>query len=74
MQGIGQMIGEHCIYDRDSGQFLTGTFMDYYMPRAGMLPDLAARPPDRRRRPIRSAPRAPARPAPPARFRPSPTR
>ena len=48
MQGIGQIMGEHCVYDRDSGQFLTGTFMDYYMPRADLLPDdLAARPSDR---------------------------
>ena len=33
VQGIGQVMGEHCVYD-ESGQFLTGTFMDYYMPRA----------------------------------------
>ena len=36
-QGIGQVIGEHGIYD-ESGQFVTGTFMDYYMPRADGLP------------------------------------
>jgi carbon-monoxide dehydrogenase large subunit len=40
MQGIGQMLGEHCVYDA-SGQFLTGTFMDYFMPRADALPVLA---------------------------------
>ncbi|MEX2034947.1 MAG: xanthine dehydrogenase family protein molybdopterin-binding subunit [Xanthobacteraceae bacterium] len=40
MQGIGQVLGEHCNYDRDSGQFLTGSFMDYYMPRAEVLPEL----------------------------------
>src|SRR4029077_1585854 len=28
MQGLGQVLGEHCVYDRDSGQLLTGTFMD----------------------------------------------
>ena len=39
MQGFGQIFGEHCVYDRDSGQFLTGTFMDYYMPRADVLPE-----------------------------------
>jgi aerobic carbon-monoxide dehydrogenase large subunit len=38
MQGIGQAIGEHCIYDRDSGQLLTGSFMDYFMPHAFDLP------------------------------------
>ena len=38
MQGIGQVMGEHCIYDRDSGQLLTGSFMDYIMPRADSLP------------------------------------
>jgi carbon-monoxide dehydrogenase large subunit len=37
MQGIGQLLGEHCIYDRDTGQLLTGTFMDYFMPRADQL-------------------------------------
>src|SRR4029453_11489922 len=26
MQGIGQILGEHCVYDRDTGQLLTGTF------------------------------------------------
>jgi carbon-monoxide dehydrogenase large subunit len=38
MQGIGQIFGEHCVYDSDSGQLLTGTFMDYFMPRADHLP------------------------------------
>ena len=38
MQGIGQVLGEHCVYDRDTGQLLTGTFMDYFMPRADCLP------------------------------------
>lgn len=42
MQGLGQIFGEHCIYDRESGQFLTGTFMDYYMPRADTLPQAFA--------------------------------
>jgi carbon-monoxide dehydrogenase large subunit len=40
MQGIGQVLGEHCVYDRDSGQQVTGSFMDYYMPRAEVLPEL----------------------------------
>jgi aerobic carbon-monoxide dehydrogenase large subunit len=38
MQGIGQILGEHCIYVRETGQLLTGTFMDYFMPRADCLP------------------------------------
>jgi carbon-monoxide dehydrogenase large subunit len=39
-QGIGQVMGEHAIYDRASGQLLTGTFMDYEMPRADGMPDI----------------------------------
>lgn len=41
-QGAGQVFGEHGVYDRDSGQWLTGSFMDYYLPRAGLLPKVAA--------------------------------
>jgi carbon-monoxide dehydrogenase large subunit len=37
-QGIGQALLEHCVYDRETGQLLTGTFMDYCMPRASDLP------------------------------------
>ena len=37
-QGFGQVLGEHCVYDRASGQLLTGTFMDYAMPRADEQP------------------------------------
>jgi carbon-monoxide dehydrogenase large subunit len=36
-QGIGQALLECCAYDRD-GQLLTGSFMDYAMPRADQLP------------------------------------
>jgi carbon-monoxide dehydrogenase large subunit len=36
-QGLGQAIGEHCVYDRD-GQLLSGSFMDYPLPRAADLP------------------------------------
>ena len=39
-QGIGQAMGEHAIYDRASGQLLTGTFMDYEMPRADGMPEI----------------------------------
>ena len=38
-QGIGQALYEHAIYDRDSAQLITGSFMDYAMPRADMLPN-----------------------------------
>jgi carbon-monoxide dehydrogenase large subunit len=37
-QGVGQALWEHCIVDPDSGQVMTGSFMDYVMPRADMLP------------------------------------
>jgi carbon-monoxide dehydrogenase large subunit len=37
-QGIGQALLEHCIYDSESGQLLTGSYMDYAMPRADDLP------------------------------------
>ncbi|WP_059410457.1 xanthine dehydrogenase family protein molybdopterin-binding subunit [Cupriavidus basilensis] len=38
-QGLGQAMLEQCIYDDDSGQLLTGSYMDYAMPRAADLPD-----------------------------------
>jgi aerobic carbon-monoxide dehydrogenase large subunit len=37
-QGIGQAMLEQCFYDARSGQLLSGTFMDYAMPRADVLP------------------------------------
>jgi carbon-monoxide dehydrogenase large subunit len=37
VQGLGQALLENCVYDRD-GQLLSGSFMDYAMPRAHMLP------------------------------------
>jgi carbon-monoxide dehydrogenase large subunit len=37
-QGIGQALLEQCFYDAGSGQLLSGTFMDYAMPRAHALP------------------------------------
>jgi carbon-monoxide dehydrogenase large subunit len=36
-QGAGQVFSELAVYDRDSGQLLTGSFMDYAMPRAGLV-------------------------------------
>ena len=38
VQGLGQALVEHCQYDPDSGQLLTGSFLDYAMPRADMFP------------------------------------
>jgi aerobic carbon-monoxide dehydrogenase large subunit len=37
MQGVGQALGEHAIYDRETGQLLTGSFIDYPMPRADSM-------------------------------------
>jgi carbon-monoxide dehydrogenase large subunit len=37
-QGVGQALYEQCCYDRGSGQLLTGSFMDYAMPRADNFP------------------------------------
>ena len=37
-QGLGQACGEHAIYDNESGQLLSATFMDYPMPRADWVP------------------------------------
>lgn len=37
-QGIGQAMLEHTVYDPGSGQLLTGSFMDYGLPRADDLP------------------------------------
>ncbi|MBI3629543.1 MAG: xanthine dehydrogenase family protein molybdopterin-binding subunit [Candidatus Rokubacteria bacterium] len=39
-QGLGQALMEQVVYDRDSGQLLTSTFMDYGIPRADTLCDL----------------------------------
>ncbi len=36
-QGLGQAFAEHAVYDRHTGQLLTGSFMDYARPRAGIL-------------------------------------
>ena len=37
-QGIGQALLEHGVYDPETGQLLTGSYMDYAMPRADDLP------------------------------------
>jgi carbon-monoxide dehydrogenase large subunit len=40
VQGAGQVFGEQVVYDPETGQSLTATFMDYYMPRAGIIPGI----------------------------------
>ena len=40
-QGVGQALYENCVYDRQSGQLVTGSYMDYVMPRADHLPSFA---------------------------------
>lgn len=40
-QGIGQALFEGARYDEETGQLLTGSFMDYCMPRAGSIPDIS---------------------------------
>ena len=36
VQGVGQVLVEHCVYD-ENGQLLTGSFMDYAMPKADII-------------------------------------
>lgn len=40
VQGAGQALLEALVYDPDSGQLLTGSFMDYAMPRADDMPSI----------------------------------
>ena len=40
LQGAGQIFGEHAIYDEQTAQLLTGSFMDYPMPRAGWVANI----------------------------------
>jgi aerobic carbon-monoxide dehydrogenase large subunit len=40
VQGLGQALIEHQVYDRQSGQLLSGSFMDYGMPRADVMPSV----------------------------------
>ena len=73
VQGIGQALLEHAVYDGDSGQLLSGSFMDYAMPRAGDLPSFAFSTHNVPTTSNPSASKAPARPAPSARRPPSST-
>jgi aerobic carbon-monoxide dehydrogenase large subunit len=38
--GLGQALLEHAVYDTEGGQLITGSFMDYAMPRADDMPPL----------------------------------
>ncbi|MDH4094410.1 MAG: molybdopterin-dependent oxidoreductase, partial [Betaproteobacteria bacterium] len=39
-QGVGQALCEQAVYDRESGQLLTGSLMDYAVPRADQFPPM----------------------------------
>jgi aerobic carbon-monoxide dehydrogenase large subunit len=41
VQGIGQALMEQTVYDRDSGQLVTASLMDYALPRADGMPSFA---------------------------------
>ena len=38
VQGLGQALMEECLYDKNNSQLLSGSFMDYAMPRANDTP------------------------------------
>jgi carbon-monoxide dehydrogenase large subunit len=40
VHGLGNALMEEALYDEETGQLLSGTLMDYALPRAGDLPDL----------------------------------
>ena len=40
VQGVGQVFGEQVVYDPETGQSLTATFMDYYMPRSDLITEI----------------------------------
>jgi len=39
VQGLGQAMGENAVYDEETGQLITGSFQDYWMPRADDMPN-----------------------------------
>jgi carbon-monoxide dehydrogenase large subunit len=41
-QGVGQALFENIVYDQTSGQLITGSFLDYGMPRAGDFPPITS--------------------------------
>jgi len=42
VQGLGQALLEHQVYDRESGQLISGSFMDYGIARADTMPNVEA--------------------------------
>lgn len=38
VHGLGQAFSEHLVYDRNNGQVLSGSFLDYGLPRADDIP------------------------------------
>jgi xanthine dehydrogenase molybdopterin-binding subunit B len=71
-QGLGQATCEHCFYDPDSGQLLSGSFMDYAIPRAKDMPAIISELDESQPcTTIRWAPRAAVKPARSARQPPS---
>ncbi len=40
--GLGETLMESVVYEKGSGQLLTGSFMDYAMPRADVMPDIVS--------------------------------
>ena len=43
-QGLGQALLEHTVYDLDTGQLVSGSFMDYALPRADDIPEIEFKP------------------------------
>jgi carbon-monoxide dehydrogenase large subunit len=41
VQGVGQAMWEQCVFEPETGQPLSGSFMDYAMPRADQFPSFA---------------------------------
>ena len=39
-QALGETLVEEIVYERGTGQLLTGSFMDYAMPRADLMPEI----------------------------------
>ena len=37
VQGAGQVFGEHAVYDPETGQLVTASFADYFMPHSDLL-------------------------------------
>ena len=49
VHGLGNALMEEAVYDEETGQLLSGTLMDYALPRADDVPPLGSRPSSRPR-------------------------